>query len=117
MKIRLVFLGMLFSQLLLAQNTNSDLVQLQNHPQKDTTRCFLLNKIIEAENDQNIWIKHNQELRKIAVDQLQKENTRQALFYRSRHAREEQCSLHGKYQIRRPWQKYFKMNNIIWLAI
>lgn len=76
MKIRLVFLGMLFSQLLLAQNTNSDLVQLQNHPQKDTTRCFLLNKIIEAENDQNIWIKYNQELRKIAVDQLQKENNK-----------------------------------------
>ena len=76
MKIRLVFLGMLFSQLLLAQNTNSDLVQLQNHPQKDTTRCFLLNKVIEAENDQNIWIKYNQELRKIAVDQLQKENNK-----------------------------------------
>jgi tetratricopeptide (TPR) repeat protein len=76
MKIRLVFLGMFFSQLLLAQNTNSDLVQLQNHPQKDTTRCFLLNKIIEAENDQNIWIKYNQELRKIAVDQLQKENNK-----------------------------------------
>jgi len=76
MKIRLVFLGMLFSQLLLAQNTNSDLVQLQNHPQKDTTRCFLLNKIIEAENDQNIWIKYNQELRKIAVDELQKENNK-----------------------------------------
>ena len=76
MKIRLVFLGMLFSQLLLAQNTNSDLVQLQNHPQKDITRCFLLNKVIEAENDQNIWIKYNQELRKIAVDQLQKENNK-----------------------------------------
>jgi len=67
---------MLFSQLLLAQNTNSDLVQLQNHPQKDTTRCFLLDKIIEAENDQNIWIKYNQELQKIAVNQLQKENNK-----------------------------------------
>lgn len=76
MKIKLVFLGMLFSQLLLAQNTSSDLVRLGNHPQKDTLRCFLLNEIIEAENDHNIWIKYNQELQKIALDNLQKENNK-----------------------------------------
>ncbi len=73
MKYWLVFIGLFFSQLQLAQNINSDLIQLQNHPQKDTTRCFLLNKVIEAENDQTIWIKYNQELQKIALDNLQKE--------------------------------------------
>ncbi|MFY8186419.1 MAG: tetratricopeptide repeat-containing sensor histidine kinase, partial [Flavobacterium sp.] len=41
-----------------------------------TTRCFLLNKIIEAENDHNIWIKYNHELQKIALDKLQKENNK-----------------------------------------
>ena len=76
MKHWLVFIGLFFSQLLLAQNTNSDLIQLQNHPQKDTTRCFLLNKIIEAENDHNIWIKYNQELQKIALDNSKKKNNK-----------------------------------------
>lgn len=76
MKIRLIFIGLFFSQLLLAQNANSDLIQLQNHPQKDTTRCFLLNKIIEAENDYNIWIKYNNELQKIALENLQKEKNK-----------------------------------------
>lgn len=76
MKHWLVFFGLFFSQLLLAQNTNSDHILLQNHLQKDTTRCFLLNKVIEAENDHNIWIKYNQELQKIALDNLQKENNK-----------------------------------------
>jgi two-component system, LytTR family, sensor kinase len=76
MKIKLIFIGLFFNQLQLAQNINSDLIQLQNHPQKDTTRCFLLNKVIEAENDHNIWIKYNQELQKIALDKLQKENNK-----------------------------------------
>ena len=76
MKYKLGFLWIVFSQLLLAQNTNSDLIQLQNHPQKDTTRCFLLNKVIEAENDQNIWIKFNIELQRIALVNLQKEKNK-----------------------------------------
>lgn len=76
MKHWLVFIGLFFGQILLAQNTNSDLIQLQNHPQKDTTRCFLLNKIIESENDHNIWIKYNQELQKIALDNSKKENNK-----------------------------------------
>ncbi len=76
MKHWLVFLGLFFSQLLLAQNTNSDHILLQNHPQKDTTRCFLLNKVIEAENDNSIWIKYNNELQKIALDNLQKEKNK-----------------------------------------
>lgn len=76
MKIRLVFIGLFFGQLLLAQTTNSDLIQLKNHPQKDTTRCFLLNKVIEAENDHNIWIKYNQELQKIALDNSKKKNNK-----------------------------------------
>ncbi len=76
MKFRLIFIGLFFSQLLLAQNANSDLIQLQKHPQKDTTRCFLLNKIIEAENDHNIWIKYNHELQKIALENLQIEKNK-----------------------------------------
>ncbi|MBL7885540.1 MAG: tetratricopeptide repeat protein [Flavobacterium sp.] len=76
MKHWLVFMVLFFSQLLLAQSTNSDLIQLQNHPQKDTTRCFLLNKIIEAENNNSIWIKYNNELQKIAQENLKKEKNK-----------------------------------------
>lgn len=76
MKHWLVFMVLFSSQLFLAQKANPELIQLQNHPQSDTTRCFLLNKIIEAENDHNIWIKYNQELQTIALDQLEKERNK-----------------------------------------
>lgn len=76
MKYKLVFIWIGFSQLLLAQKPDSYIIQLQNHTKKDTTRCFLLDKVIEAENDHNIWIKYNQELQKIALNNLQKEKNK-----------------------------------------
>lgn len=66
-KIILLF-SFLISASFYAQKPNELITKLKNHTQQDTTRCFLLNEVIEAENDQNIWIKHNQELKKIAQD-------------------------------------------------
>lgn len=76
MKYKLVFIWIGFSQLLLAQKPDSYKIQLQNHTKKDTTRCFLLDKVIEAENDHNIWIKYNEELEKIALSNLEKEKNK-----------------------------------------
>lgn len=76
MRFGLVFIGIFGCQSLLAQPANSILKQLQNHPQKDTTRCFLLDKAIEIENDHATWFKYNQELEKIASQQLQKEQNK-----------------------------------------
>ena len=63
----------LVGQLVLSQKNNSFVKQLQNHPQKDTIRCFLLDQAIESENDPVVWITYNRELQKIASEKLQKE--------------------------------------------
>ncbi len=72
MKIRLLIFCCLLGWCVWAQN-NAPLTQLKKHKVQDTTRCYLLNAAIEAENDQNIWIVYNRELRKIAVEKLKSE--------------------------------------------
>lgn len=79
MRLRKIFIlfCLIFSNYIFAQNSHSLIRKLKNHPKQDTLRCYLLNEIIEAENDQNVWIKYNQELQKIASAKLEnQENER-----------------------------------------
>lgn len=71
----LIFL-LLLSHFGWAQTKEELSQQLRNHPEKDTLRCFLLNQIIEAENDHNVWVKYNQQLREIAVSRLGQEKNK-----------------------------------------
>lgn len=56
-----------------AQKPDELILKLNNHPQKDTIRCYLLDQIIEAENNHTIWIKYNNELKKITQEKSQSE--------------------------------------------
>lgn len=50
------------------QNTKDSLIKLlKENPKQDTTRCNLLNQLIEAEGDDAIWPKYNAELQSIAL--------------------------------------------------
>jgi two-component system LytT family sensor kinase len=75
MNLRVLFLvlSLILGNPSMSQDRNSIAQKLKNHPQKDTLRCFWLNEIIEAENNQNVWINYNQELRKIALGKLHRE--------------------------------------------
>ena len=71
---KIVFLNLLvLTNFTFAQSTNDLKLKLDNYIKQDTTRCYLLNQNIEAENDQNIWIKYNEELRKIAQEKSKSE--------------------------------------------
>lgn len=72
----LILCGLLLCGVIFAQPKNI-LAELKNHRAADTTRCYLLNIAIEAENDHNIWIIYNRELRQIALDHIKKEKNRQ----------------------------------------
>ncbi|MCL9805786.1 tetratricopeptide repeat protein [Flavobacterium amniphilum] len=53
---------------ILAQDNPKEIMALLNkHPKKDTTRCYYLNKLIESENDENIWVNYNLELQQITL--------------------------------------------------
>lgn len=72
----LIFCGLMLSGAIFGQPKNI-LAELKNHRAADTTRCYLLNIAIEAENDKNIWIVYNRELRQIALDHIKKKKNRQ----------------------------------------
>jgi sensor histidine kinase YesM len=64
---KILFLALLvLGNFIFAQNTNDLKSKLDNYKKSDTTRCYLLDQNIEAENDHNIWIKYNLELKNIA---------------------------------------------------
>ncbi|WP_418263554.1 tetratricopeptide repeat protein [Flavobacterium faecale] len=65
-KYHLLSIFLVFFSFCLAQKTNPD-TQLKRHLKKDTTRCFLLNQIIEEENDYSVWIEYNNELKDLAL--------------------------------------------------
>jgi len=69
----ILFFSLISGSSFFAQDSNSISQKLKNHPQQDTLRCYFLNELIEAENDQNIWIKYNQELQKIALEKTKSE--------------------------------------------
>ncbi|HQZ25970.1 MAG TPA: tetratricopeptide repeat protein, partial [Flavobacterium sp.] len=71
---KILFLSLLvLGNLIFAQNTNNLKSKLDNYNKQDTTRCFLLDQNIEAENDHNIWIKYNRELKNIAQEKSKSE--------------------------------------------
>ena len=71
---KILFLSLfVLGNFIFAQNTNDLKSKLDNYKKQDTTRCYLLDRNIEAENDQNIWIKYNQELKKIAQEKSKSE--------------------------------------------
>ena len=71
---KILFLSLLvLSNFIFGQNTTDLKSKLDNYKKQDTTRCYLLDRNIEAENDQNIWIKYNQELKKIAQEKSKSE--------------------------------------------
>jgi tetratricopeptide (TPR) repeat protein len=55
----------------LAQNKTIDsllqVIKISNH---DTTRCFLLNIIVESYAEESIWVKHNNQMRNLAEKNL-----------------------------------------------
>ncbi len=54
-----------------SQNPASDsLKQLLKNATHDTTRCKILNEMIEAETDDNIWPAYNEQLKNLAGDNL-----------------------------------------------
>ncbi|MCI9843927.1 tetratricopeptide repeat protein [Flavobacterium pectinovorum] len=68
----LLFL-LLMSTLFYAQKTNELITKLNNHTKKDTLRCYFLDQVIESESNHTIWIKHNNELKKITQEKSQSE--------------------------------------------
>lgn len=76
MRLKKILLLILFvlGNFVFAQNTNKLKSKLDNYKKSDTTRCFILDQNIEAENNQNIWIKYNQELKKIAQEKSKSES-------------------------------------------
>ena len=62
---RFILLFFLFPFLLAAQNTDSLRLALKS-AKHDTTRCAILNALVEAESDDNIWPKYNEQLKALA---------------------------------------------------
>jgi len=66
-KILFTLLSILSIHTIYAQNQKDSLLKLlKKHPQQDTIRCNLLNALIEAEGDDAIWPKYNDELTTIS---------------------------------------------------
>lgn len=53
-----------------ANKKDSLLNVLTKYPARDTQRCFLLNQLIEEEQDNTVWMRYNKELRLIAEQGL-----------------------------------------------
>ncbi|MES2836883.1 MAG: tetratricopeptide repeat protein [Bacteroidota bacterium] len=71
------FLALLFfflSCLVSAQSVDSLKIALQN-AKDDTTRCSILNQLVDAESDDNIWPKYNEQLKQIVDKNLKTEQS------------------------------------------
>lgn len=72
-KKNILLLLLAFCNFVFAQDNVDLKSKLKDYTKKDTTRCYYLDQNIEAENDQNIWIKYNQELKNITQEKSQSE--------------------------------------------
>ena len=78
-KVHILFIGVLFllGQFIYAQNTSSELkhtidslkLELKN-AKHDSTKCNVLNYLVEVEYDESIWPKYNEEVKRIAEANL-----------------------------------------------
>lgn len=66
------YIIVLFSSVVVFSQNSTKLLaeKLKNHPQEDTLRCYLLNQLIEEEQDKSVWIVTNNELRLLALKKL-----------------------------------------------
>ena len=69
-----------FSSNIKAQNLDSLKFALKN-AKHDTTRCNILNLIIETESDDSIWPKYNEQLKTLAEKNLKNTNLNSTLYY------------------------------------
>ncbi len=69
-----VFLLLKSSSFLAQNNTTDSLKQVLKTAKHDTTRCSILNALIESENDDNVWPKYNEQLKQICELNLTKKN-------------------------------------------
>ncbi len=73
---KMFYIIILFSvNIAFSQSTVNELIEkLNKHPQRDTIRCFILNQVIEEEQEKSIWIVYNSELKEIALENLKQKN-------------------------------------------
>src|ERR1700752_4903887 len=68
-----LYICLVFSCFLWAQQSNTDSLKLTlKNAKHDTTRCNILNELIEEESDDKVWPEYNEQLKNIAKSNLER---------------------------------------------